>query len=371
MELAARFSDETQALLDAAVDGIVLIDHLGSIQGFNRAAERLFGYRASEVLGRNVNVLMPEPDRGAHDGYLARYVRTRVPHIIGIGREVNAQHRDGTIFPALLSVGAVPGTDPPRFVGFIQDVSRRRESEEEARRLQERLMHVSRLTTVGEMASGIAHEINQPLTAVLNYAQACERLLRLPDADLEEVRGALQQIAAQALRAGDVIKRLRTLAHSHDPTYEVAEVNALIEELSDFIEATAKAHDTRYRLELACGLPSVRVDRAQIQQVVLNLVRNAIEALSGPSGEVILRTSLADDGNVEIAVADNGPGVSPAIAPRLFHPFCTSKPAGTGLGLAISRTIVASHGGTLGYRANVPSGACFFLRLPGATQDES
>jgi two-component system sensor kinase FixL len=361
-----------QALLDAAVDGIVLIDHQGSIQGFNRAAERLFGYRACEVVGRNVSLLMPEPDRGAHDGYLARYLDTRIPRIIGRGREVSAQHRDGHVFPVSLSVGTVSGAEPPRFVGFIQDITRRRADEEDARRLQERLMHVSRLATVGEMASGIAHEINQPLTAVINYAQACERLLRLPDADLEEVRGALQQISAQAIRAGDIIKRLRTLARSDAPRRQPTEVNALAEELTDLIEATARAHGIRYSLHLAFGLPRVLVDRTQIQQVVLNLTRNAIEALADGSagGELTLRTALAADGTVEICVSDNGPGVSEVVAPRLFHPFCTSKSAGTGLGLAMSRTIVASHGGELEYRANVPSGASFIVRLPQASEGD-
>jgi two-component system sensor kinase FixL len=370
---SAFSSDEMQALLDAAVDGIVLIDHLGNIQAFNRAAERLFGYRAPELTGRNVSILMPESDRDAHDGHLARYLRTRVPHIIGKGREVNARHRDGSIFPVLLSVGVVPGAEPPRFVGFIQDITRRREDEDGSRRLQERLMHVSRLATVGEMASGIAHEINQPLTAIVNYAQACERFLRLPDADIDEVRGALQQIAAQAVRAGDIIKQLRSLARSHEARREPTEVNALLEELTDLIEATARAHGVSYTAELAYGLPPVLVDRTQIQQVVLNLTRNSIEALaeSSTGGRLTLRTSLAPDGTAEICVCDNGPGVSEAIAPRLFHPFCTSKSAGTGLGLAMSRTIVASHGGTLDYRANVPSGACFIVRLPLASPGET
>ena len=359
--------DELHALLDAAVDGIVVIDHLGRIQAFNRSAERLFGYQAQELLDRNVNVLMTEPDRIAHDGHLARYAATRVPHIIGIGREVSARRKDGSIFPAFLSVGAVADSEPPRFVGFVQDMTLKRQGEEQARRLQESLWRVSRLATVGEMTSGIAHELNQPLAAIANYAQACDRLLGRPDADLEEVHGALKQIAAQAVRAGDSIRRLRSLVRPHVGRREPTDINVLITELTDLVRSEAQAHHVQYRLELSDGLPRLEVHRTQIQYVILNLVHNAIESLTeipDKPRELIVRTSWTRDEEVEVSVCDSGPGVSSSVAPRLFDPFCTSKPAGTGLGLATSRSIIGGHGGTMDYRPNVPVGACFTLRLP-------
>ncbi len=363
---AYRPAEELHALLDTAVDGIVVIDHLGHIQAFNRSAERLFGYQAPEVLDRNVNVLMTEQDRIAHDGHLARFAATRVPHIIGSGREVSARRKDGSVFPAFLFVRAVADSEPPCFVGFVHDMTPRRQGEEQARRLQERLWHVSRLATVGEMASGIAHELNQPLAAIANYAHACDRLLGRPDADLEEVRGALKEIAAQAVRAGDIIRRLRTLAHPHVDQREPTEINVLITELTALMRSDAQAHDVQYRLELSEGLPRLEVHRTQIQHVLLNLVRNAIESLAGTPEprDIVVRTSRTCDGEVEVSVCDSGPGVSSSVAPRLFDPFCTSKPAGAGLGLAISRSIIAEHGGTLDYRPNVPVGACFALRLP-------
>jgi len=359
--------DELHALLDAAVDAIVVIDHLGRIQAFNRSAERLFGYQAQELLDRNVNVLMTEPDRIAHDGHLARYAATRVPHIIGIGREVSARRKDGSIFPAFLSVGAVADSEPPRFVGFVQDMTLKRQGEEQARRLQESLWRVSRLATVGEMTSGIAHELNQPLAAIANYAQACDRLLGRPDADLEEVHGALKEIAAQAVRAGDSIRRLRSLVRPHVGRREPTDINVLITELTDLVRSEAQAHHVQYRLELSDGLPRLEVHRTQIQYVILNLVHNAIESLTeipDKPRELIVRTSWTRDEEVEVSVCDSGPGVSSSVAPRLFDPFCTSKPAGTGLGLATSRSIIGGHGGTLDYRPNVPVGACFTLRLP-------
>jgi two-component system sensor kinase FixL len=358
--------------MDAAVDGIVIVDHAGSIQAFNRAAERLFGYSAAEVMGHNVSLLAPEPDKSAHDGYMARLLATGDPHVIGRGREVEARRKDGSVFPAFLSVGVVEGIQPPRFVGFVHDVTHRRRAEEEAHRLQERLTHVSRLATVGEMSAGIAHELNQPLAAVANYAQACDRLLALADPDIPEIRDALHQITAQAVRAGDIIRRLRALARNEVTHREPTDINGLVSELSDLIQLDAKRYDVQYKLDLTGQLPLVEVDRAQIQQVVLNLVRNGLEALGDSMRsprQLTVQTRPVSDGTVEIKVSDNGPGVSGAIAPRLFEPFCTTKPHGTGLGLAISRTIVKAHQGSLDYRPNGSAGACFSLRLPLTEQD--
>ena len=236
-------------------------------------------------------------------------------------------------------------------------------------RLQGRLLHVSRLATVGEMSSGIAHELNQPLCAMANYAQACDRLLALPDPDIAEIRESLQKIASQALRAGDVIRRLRSLARPPQARRDLTDINPLLAELTDLIQSDAKHHRVRYRLQPGAGLPQVWADRAQIQQLVLNLVRNAIEALAEvPAGsrEVTVSTSRTDDGEVEVCVSDCGPGVSAAITPHLFAPFCTTKSAGTGLGLAMSRTIAQAHSGTLEYRPNRPAGSCFTLTLPEA-----
>jgi two-component system, LuxR family, sensor kinase FixL len=359
-------SQDLQGLLDAVVDAIVIIDHLGLIHQFSRSAERLFGYPREEVLGQNVAMLMPEPARTAHDDYLARYMATREPHVIGRGREVDARRKDGSLFPVQLAVGAVPDCEPPRFVGIIHDITLQRQAEENAIRLQDRLTHIGRFATIGEMTSGIAHELNQPLAAIATYADACDRLLGLPDADIPEVREALREIAGQAVRAGDIIRRLRGLARRDEPRPAAADINSIIAELSDLIEPDAKAHGIAYRLELTPNLPKLSLDSGQIQQVLLNLVRNALESIDFAqvnTGEVVVRTSLSDEGDVEIAVSDNGPGVSEAIAQRIFDPFCSTKPAGTGLGLAISRTIVRAHEGTLVHRPNDPVGACFIVKL--------
>jgi two-component system sensor kinase FixL len=371
MSPSAQVSNDFQALLDACVDGIVVIDQDGLIRAFNGAAERLFGYSAAEALGRNVSMLMNAADAGAHDQHLKRYLQTRIAHVIGRGREVTARHRDGSLFPVYLSVGLVAGSEPARFVGFLQDLTARHQGEEQTRRLQERLWHVARFATLGEMASGIAHELNQPLTAIANYAQACERLLAKPDADIPEIRDVMKEIAGQAVRAGSIIRRLRSLASRSPGTPSSTNLNSLISELAELLKADLRAHEIQYRLELASALPAILVHPDQIQQVIVNLVRNAIESLArheGTDRELTLRTSATATGGVELAVCDNGPGVAPEMTPRLFDPFHTSKESGTGLGLAMSRTIVRQYGGTLNYQPRPSGGACFVMYLPSCVE---
>jgi two-component system sensor kinase FixL len=229
------------------------------------------------------------------------------------------------------------------------------------------MLQVARLATLGEMAAGIAHEINQPLAAIVNYARACQHFLDAPDMDIAEVRAALTEIGAEALRAGDIIRRLRALVGKQTLQPLPSDLNQVVEELRVLAVADARAHDAQLRLELAAGLPVVNVDRVQIQHVLLSLVRNSLEALAGtaPGGrEVVVRTRLADDGEVELSVCDTGPGPAPDIIDRMFLPFSTTKPTGTGLGLAISRTVMDRHGGTIDYRPAEPRGACFYIRLP-------
>jgi len=360
-------ASEFKTLLDVAVDAVVIIDHRGVIETFNRAAERLFGYTAAEAIGANVNLLMPEPDRSQHDGHIARYIASGVPHIIGIGRDVIARRKDGGVFPVSLAVGRIPDSAPPRFVGFMHDLTARHEAAEERQRMQQRMARVSHLATMGEMAAAIAHEINQPLAAISNYAIACERFLEAPEPDLAEVHGAMRQIAGQALRAGEIIRRVRSLVRTHEPHRELADINELVRGVSALTESDARLHGVRLTLELADEPPRAAVDGIQIQQVLLNLIHNAIEALAGAAaGErnVTVRTGRSGAGDIEIAVIDTGPGVDPAIAQRIFDAFCTTKQQGTGLGLAISRSIIQAHRGRLEYRPAAPHGACFVVTLP-------
>jgi two-component system sensor kinase FixL len=364
---------ELRALLDAAVDAVIVINGTGLIETFNPAAEKLFGYTVGEAIGRNVRMLMPEPDRSAHDGYLRRYLSTGEAHIIGIGREVQAQRKDGSVFPAALSVGRVVGVEPARFVGFIHDLSARVAAENEVIQARDRLTHVARLSTMGELAAGLAHEINQPLAAITTYAQACQHLIAKGAAvDAEEIRDALVQISTQALRAGEVVRRLRAFVSNREVRHERLDCNRLLEDLATLARPDSRANDVRLTFEVEERLPPLNGDAVQLQQVLINLIRNAIDAtLQAGSArrEVIVQAARAA-GGVEFSVHDYGPGVEPGAIANLFNPFFTTKPHGTGLGLAISRTIVVAHGGKLAYRPAAEGGACFYFTLP-ALQEES
>ena len=253
-----------QAVLDAAADAVIIIDAGGSIEFANRAAERLFGYRSDELLGNSINTLMPQPQRNEHDGYLHRYQRSREPHIIGIGREVTAQRRDGTTFAVELAVGEIKGATP-HFVGFIRDIADRQRAENDVRQMRERLTHFGRIATMGEMAAGIAHEINQPLTAIATYAQACQRLLTNPTPPMSDIAAGLAQIEAQALRAGEVIRRLRSFVKNHEVRREPLDPNQFIEDLLMLAQTDTRHHHVQIRLELGENLPAVQADPVHAQ----------------------------------------------------------------------------------------------------------
>jgi two-component system, LuxR family, sensor kinase FixL len=223
------------------------------------------------------------------------------------------------------------------------------------------------MATIGEMAAGVAHELNQPLTAIANYAHACERLLSRPQTNPADVRDALRQISVQTTRAADILRRLRALARSQRAEHAPASLNALVTELRELLQTDAVVHGVQLTLELASDLPEVRVDSGQIQQVILNLARNSLDALAGRNrsgGQITIRTALTAEGEVQLSVCDNGPGVSAEAMQRIFDPFFSTKENGTGLGLAITHSIVRAHGGLLAHRRNVPNGACFDILLP-------
>ncbi len=496
------------ALLEATFDAVVIMDDRGRILAFNASAEEMFGYRATDALGRNVSMLMTSADRASHDDHLKRYFTTGESHVLGRGRDVRVRHRDGSEFPVFLSVARIPRTDPPQFVGYLHDTTLRRKAlatlekerqlnhlyldlaqvilvatdrngvvqlvnqragrvlrrqdqeiigrswidtcvapddrpiartafrnllmagseepqsceyhvmsadgedrfvtwrgvalrdgdnvttgvmlsgeditdqrraEMEARVAQERMNSVSRLATMGEMAAGISHELNQPLAAIANYAQACARLLRLPAPDLPEITGALEQISAQALRAGEIIRRIRSLVRNEDVRREPQDINVLIREVHGLLATDARVHDGRLDLDLHEPTPPVTVDKVQIQQVLMNLVHNAFEAQGnshsathgGEPADVRIATRLTDTGDVEVSVNDHGPGLAAELEQKIFEPFFTTKATGTGLGLAISRSIIKAHASRLAYRANEPRGACFYFVLPAHVETAS
>ena len=372
-EYAAMVAAEFQALLDAAVDAIVVIDARGQILTFNRAAERMFGHAAADVVGKNVNVLMGEPYRGEHDGYMARYLATGEAHIIGKGREVEGRRANGESFPVSLAVGEAAGSDQRRFVGIIRDLSAKRAAEQRARSLEHRLAHVGRFNLMGEMAAGIAHEINQPLSAIATYAQAAKRVLQKPDVDVGLLQDIYGKIDEQARRAGQVIDNLRKLIRKQEIDTQSLDVNRVVDDVMSLVEADARSEGIPVHVRKGVGLPNVRADAVQIQQVLLNLTRNSVDAMRDALAKergIYVVTDHAERGGVRIAVTDHGHGVSPQLGDDIFHPFVTTKRDGLGVGLAISKTIVESYGGTLSYADNPVGGSIFSIELPAERLEE-
>jgi two-component system sensor kinase FixL len=355
-----------QSILDTVPDAMIVIDEKGMVQSFSAAAERLFGWTSAEISGRNVHELMPSPYREAHDSYLQRYLTTGERRIIGIGRVVVGQRRDGSTFPMELAVGEMRVSERRFFTGFVRDLTERQQTEARLQELQSELVHVSRLTAMGEMASALAHELNQPLSAIANYLRGSRRLLDKGDpADMPRLTEALGKAADQALRAGDVIHRLRDFVGRGETERRVESLAKLIEEASALALVGAKELGVRVTMQFDPRADAVLADRVQIQQVVINLLRNAIDAMRAtPRPELNVRVDDQGDGFAKVAVTDTGAGIDDDVKARLFEPFMTTKKEGMGVGLSICRTIVEAHGGSIWAQNNPDRGATFAFTLP-------
>ncbi len=355
------------ALMEAAVDAIIIISREGRIEQFNRAAELLFGYSEEEAVGRNVRMLMPEPHRSRHDGYLEQYRSTGKAAIIGRGREETAIKKNGETFPILLTVGEIRQEGGRRFVGFVRDLTESRAAEERVRRLEDRLLHADRLVTLGELTAGIAHEINQPLTAIAAYADAGRSMVdRKAETPREEMHSICERIGEQSRRAAEVVQRLRKMVRSGRVSKSRHKVNNIIENVLLLFEYETKKLDIVLSFSPLEQDLSVYVDEIQIQQVLVNLVKNSMDAISD-SGQKDGRVDITvrhHSAELAISVQDNGPGISSSDRDKLFEAFFTTKEQGVGLGLSICRSIATAHGGNLRYSEPEGGGSRFTLRLP-------
>ena len=355
---------QLQSILDTVPEAMVVIDERGMMQSFSVTAERLFGWSAAEVIGKNVSLLMPSPYRQEHDGYLQRYRKTGERRIIGIGRIVVGERKDGSTFPMELAVGEAKVGTERLFTGFVRDLTERRSQERRMQELQSELVHVSRLTAMGEMASSLAHELNQPLSAITSYLRGASTLLKSDQIDKVRIREALDRSADQALRAGDVIKRLREFVAKGETEHTIEDPATLLEEAAALALVGAKEQGVRVSLRCERNLPDVVVDKIQIQQVALNLIRNAIEAMETANRRELTIGVSQHDRFAFFFVADTGTGIATEIAEQLFQPFVTSKANGMGVGLSICRTIIEAHGGRIAARANDGGGTVFEFTLP-------
>jgi two-component system sensor kinase FixL len=361
-----------RSILDTVPDAMIVIDEHGIMQFFSSAAERQFGYAEPDAIGKNINILMPEPDRSRHDGYIARYLRTGERRIIGIGRIVTGMRKDGTTFPMHLTIGEMQSGGKPYFTGFVRDLTEHQQTQARLQELQSELVHVSRLSAMGEMASALAHELNQPLSAISNYMKGSRRLLAdSADPNASKIEAALDRAAEQAIRAGQIIRRLRNFVSRKESEKRVESLSKLIEEAGALGLTGAREQGVilRFTLDPTCDL--VLADRVQIQQVLVNLFRNALEAMGDSTRrELIASNAKAADDMIEIAISDTGHGFGGDVHPNLFQPFFTTKENGMGVGLSISRTIVETHGGRMWAETNEAGGATFRFTLPIASSKD-
>jgi two-component system sensor kinase FixL len=362
---------EIRALLDAAVDAIVIIDAAERIVEFSAAAQRLLGYTAEHVIGRRVSMLMPEPHRSKHTDYVQNYLRTGKAKIIGIGREVEALRADGSLVPIALSVGEVEKSKGRFFVAIMRDLSAQKQAEAEIRAAQNRLAHVGRFSLMGEMIGGIAHELNQPLAAIVTYAQAGRRLIGQSAEHTAELEKICDRIAAQAQRASDVLSSLRDFIRKREVSKTVLDINTVVRGALDLIECDARVVGVPVALHSMPDLPAVYGDEIQLQQVLINLALNAVDAMKDGMGaekglEIQLSRATDEGDGVVISVTDHGHGVPPQLRESIFHPFVTTKPDGLGIGLAISKTIIGAHRGDISCHPNPDGGTIFKVFLPAA-----
>lgn len=483
-----------QALIATVVDGIVVIDPEGFVQVYNAACTRLFGYLPQEVIGQNVSMLMPEPYRAEHDGYISHHRKTGERRVIGVGREVMGRRKDGSTFPMYLSVGEGRLHDQRFFVGIIRDLSeiktqtearqrsdrlraqivdssddaiisktldgtitswnpsaerifgfsageaigrniailfppellaeeekimarvragqeiepfetvrrgkdgrditvrlsvapirdgmgrvigaskisrdvtQRKQAELQTEKLQSELAHVARLSAMGQMSAAIAHELNQPLTAVTNYVKAAHRMLgadQLTEHQIASARDAMEKAASQTLRAGSIIRSLREFVEKRDSEKTCENINAVVRKAVMLSVVGSASNDIEVVLELSPEVSPVMVDEIQIQQVVVNLIRNSIEAMAAvATRKITITTAQEDPAQVSIVIRDTGPGLAAEVRQRLFQPFVTTKKQGMGIGLMICQSIIEAHGGSIRSLTEPSGGATFQIQLP-------
>ena len=382
-ELTQQWSPaDALTVLDTAVDSIITIDSQGIIQFVNRATLALFGYAESELIGQPIALLMPEPYRSRHQAFVDHYLNTGDAQIIGIGRELTAVSKHGREFPIYLAISEISTNEHRFFAGIIRDLSEQKEAQSALLEQRDRLAHVGRLSTMGEMTASIAHEINQPLTAIAMYAQASMKMLEQENFDREKLLNALDKLTKQSLRAGAVIERIQRFVRNEGGSREGCNLNPLLVDLRELTAGDAGLHSVTLKLDLDPDLPNVFCDPIQVQQVALNLIRNAIDAMSEidckNGNEVTIASALVNEGGdqrardayVEVTVTDGGPGVAKDQEDLVFSAFHTTKKDGMGMGLSICRSIIEAHGGTLDFRNNPDYGCTFYFRIPIGIDDE-
>jgi PAS domain S-box-containing protein len=367
---------KTRRIIDSALDAVLSINARGIVTEWNAQAETMFGWKRNEALGRSLSELfIPERYRDAHEKGLKHFLSTGEGPLLNRRIEITALRQDGSEFPVEVSIAPYQIDGNWEFSGFVRDITEKKAAEASTRRQREmemELAHANRVATMGQLSASIAHEVNQPIGAAVTNAHAALRWLRATPPNLEEVHHALSRIVANGNRATDVLGRIRAFIKKAPPRKDSLDVNQAVLEVVDLTRSEAKKNKVAVQTQLADGLPVVQADRVQLQQVLLNLIINAIEAMStsdAGSRRLLISSAASESDEVSVEVQDSGPGFPEASAGQLFQAFYTTKPAGLGMGLSICRSILEAHGGQLRATPGDPTGAIFTFTLPVRSND--
>ena len=362
--------EQLRVILEASPSAMIVIDDAGIIRGFGKAAQKLFGYSEAEAIGHNIGMLMAPPHAARHDAYLKRYHTTRERRMMGFTRVENACDCQGHIFPVEITIGEAQADGRTYYIGFLRDVGEQLADRRQLRDILDELAHASRVSAMGAFATAIAHELNQPLTAIANYAEGVRDMLarRTEMADREQLVDILDKCSKQAVRAGQLIHRLRDFVRGGQPKIELVDASALVDNSVTLAMINGFRRNVRLETDIPRGLSQVAVDPVQAQQVLFNLIRNAFEAMhADDSAGHRLRISVLphDENQIEFVIEDSGSGIDPEVADRMFESFVTTKGGGMGVGLSICKQIVESYGGAIWATQSAGlGGAAFHFTLP-------
>ena len=355
-------------ILDIAADAIISIDENQCITRFNRGAEEIFGYRAQELVGEAVEILLPEQFRGGHRKLVRDYGSGQESsRMMNQRTDIVGLRKDGTTFPARASISRIEQAGKTTLTVILRDVGDIRAAEQASRQSQNRLAHVSRTGLLGEISASLAHELNQPLAAILSNAQVLKRQIDAAPTRLDEADEVISDVIHDVRRAGEVVQRLRALLKPGQQKIEIVDLNQIVTETKDLLSSEMVIRQVASTMELAPGLPAVSCDRIQLQQILLNFLTNAFDAMDGlepADRQLLIRTSQVGPTAVEVCVKDSGVGFKGESYQRLCEPFYTTKESGMGMGLAISRTLLQAHGGRLWAENNRGPGAAFHFTVP-------